>query len=150
MSLDHPEWRGPDLECAWRDKATKLISRVCGSVLASLSLTRALVLLCTPFETAATLSLLNEGAVHDVSAPAGRAGAVPIGRTRYGGSFSNAPVAQPEGAVRNASHISWMTAVECTWYRERGLQITENGWALHVEGERAFSYRLELCLLDID
>lgn len=112
---EHPERQpSPSPPSAWR-KATELISRACGSVLASFSPTLALAQSYTPSGAAAMMSLLNnsEGASRDGSAPAARVGAIAIGRLRNGGSSGNAPGTEPAGTAHNSAPLSWKTALEC-------------------------------------
>jgi hypothetical protein len=103
LLLEHAEWRPSlDRRSAWRNEVTELVSRVCGSILASFSPTIALVSSRTPSGTAATVSLLaslNQDAAQAASAAAGRTGAGHIGDARNGGSFWNASGSESEGAV---------------------------------------------------
>ncbi|KAJ8107547.1 hypothetical protein OPT61_g8793 [Boeremia exigua] len=147
LLLEHPEWRPrPAAWRAWLAQATELVSRACGSVLASLSPTLALVASYTPSGTAAIASLLNAGASLQGSAPAERAGAVPIGRSRNGGSAGNASGTES----RNSDPIRWMTALECRWYREQGLREPESGWLVCRHGDLACRYRLLFGVWDLD
>jgi hypothetical protein len=50
---------------------------------------------------------------------------------------------QDDGDVRNTGPVHFFTAVERTWYFERGLKMPLDGWTLCTEGDRAFDYRLE-------
>ncbi|KAH6614210.1 hypothetical protein C7974DRAFT_404701 [Boeremia exigua] len=147
----HPEWQPkPDPWSARRQKATELVSRACGSVLASLSPTLAFAPSYTPSGAAAMVALLNEGAPNDAPVPAERAGEAPIGGARNGSSSRSAPGIRPEGSDRNSAPKRWMTALEYRWYRDQGLRTPETGWLVCNEGERPFRYRLLFGEWDLD
>lgn len=83
-------------------QATRLVSRLCGSIFCSLSPKLDLVPLYTPTETAGLTSLLDVGAVKGATAPAEHAVVVPIGHAWNAHIQGSPSEPKPEGAVPNA------------------------------------------------
>jgi hypothetical protein len=52
--------------------------------------------------------------------------------------------------VRSTSLVHFLTALERSWYFERGLETPVGGWTLCTEGDWAFGYRLETGVWQMD
>jgi hypothetical protein len=115
---DHPEWRAPTSTSTCTPANTSnLFKRILGAMGAGIAIVPGF----TPAGVQVTSTLLvgSEGEGDD------------------GGD------GEMEGDVRNTGPVHFFTAVERTWYFERGLETPLDGWTLCTEGDRAFDYRLE-------
>jgi hypothetical protein len=115
---DHPEWRAPTSTSTCTPANTSnLFKRILGAMGAGIAIVPGF----TPAGVQVTSTLLvgSEGEGDD------------------GGD------GEMEGDVRNTGPVHFFTAVERTWYTERGLKMPLEGWTLCTEGDRAFDYWLE-------
>jgi hypothetical protein len=124
---DHPEWRENVQKTAPHEVDTH-------GVVARLR--------CTVFNSLSAFIPSYTSAGTDVTAP--------LLANSYPPTHSEEETAQARQLAINTGPIHYMTAVERSWYRERGHKTPTTAWIMCEKDEGMFDYRLENGVWDLD